>query len=343
MRSPVNNRWVGVGAVALATLAAVFGLVAAAEAGRDQGSRGKEKVVDESYSLKRAGTLEIDVEDMDIEVRTGGSSGGTLEVFVSGPDQDRARQYFEEIHFEAQASGNRLIIESHEPRGGVSFWRRYQHVHTWAIITVPEEFSANVSTEDGDIRLESLKGDVHIDTEDGNIKVSNVTGSAVHVETEDGDITAGEIKADDVTLATEDGDLRAERIEGRRVDIASDDGDIEIDWIDADEIVMKTSDGDIEVGASGKSLMGRCSDGDIHVDLHSEMKIDLSADDGDISLTIPKGIGADLDLKGGSVSVSGGIAIDGSVSKRTIKGSVNKGGPRLRVRTSDGRIMIRQV
>ena len=322
----------------------------------------KEKIFDEAFSLESGGELHIDVDDMDIHVKTGVNGESSVQVFVAGRDRDKAREYFEELRFDARLEDNKLVVESREPysRNG-GFWNRYGNVRAWAIVTVPTKIDARIETEDGDIRVDNLSGKAQVSTEDGDVDISDVRGPSVEIRTEDGDVTAGFLEADKITMTGEDGDLQIDRIEGKQIRISLSDGDIEVSQIEGDDITIRTkdgdvvvsridggetsvesSDGDIEIAASGSKLRAECSDGDIKVALSGEMEVDLSADDGDIELSIPKNTGAELDLRGGHVSVRSKIAIKGKVSKESIRGMINDGGPLIRVRTSDGSIVVRE-
>ncbi|MFQ5511155.1 MAG: hypothetical protein ACE5EO_04835 [Candidatus Krumholzibacteriia bacterium] len=70
----------------------------------------------EEFALSSGGELRVEVGDMDIHVRTGKPGKSSVEVFVSGADPERAREYFEELTFDARLEGNTLLVESREPR-----------------------------------------------------------------------------------------------------------------------------------------------------------------------------------------------------------------------------------
>lgn len=332
--------------LAVVTLSAVVVAAAFAAPGdrdTDRETRAKNKLFSEEFSFKAGGQLVVDVDDMDIRIETGSGTGGSVEVYGRGSNRERVQEYFEKLSFEARMDGNKLIIQSDQPHyEHHSFWRYVRGVHLLAVITVPERTDLDIDTEDGDVRLDKVSGRARIHTEDGDLELSEIRGPSIDVETEDGDVRAELLEGDEITLMTEDGDVQVGRIKGSRVRVTSSDGDIELRQIDADDVSIDADDGDIEITVAAKKLTAECSDGDLVVTLLKEMKVDLRTDDGDIEINIPKNIGADLDLRGGHVSVRSKIAIKGDISRRSIRGEINDGGPAIRAKSDDGTILVRE-
>jgi DUF4097 and DUF4098 domain-containing protein YvlB len=301
-----------------------------------------EKEIDREFSIGPGGTLEIDVDDMDIYIKESKNDRCRVEVFLAGPDRERALEYFEEkLRVAVRAEGNTLLLESNEAHFHTPWsWNRYNRVRVWAIVSVPRKFDANVYTEDGDLRINALDGVVKVRSEDGDLELRELRGPSVDVETCDGDIIAGTFDADEITVRTSDGDIVAKRFRGDRLALKSSDGDIRIKRADAGDIRIDTSDGDIEIGASGSDLSIDCSDGDMRVQLFSVMNVDLSAADGDITIRMPRSLDVDLNLRGEDVYISGRVSIEGRVSDRSVVGSLNNGGPLIRAKTSDGSIEL---
>ena len=303
----------------------------------------EKKMVDKEFSLTAGGVLRIDVDDMDIHVKNSDGKTSRVQVFVAGPDQERAVEFFEEhLNFELGENDNELTMTSEGPRyHSGSFWKKYRRVHIWAIVTVPSRFDADITTDDGDLRVDALEGRIKIRTEDGNIEARDLRGSSIDVKSSDGDVTTSSLEADEVIVDTSDGDIIGERFHAKHITVRTSDGDIMIERLEGGEISIRSQDGDIEVGVSGDELTASCSDGDMEVTLFDAMAVDLRARDGDIRLSIPQSLHVDLELKGDDVSVRGGTLTKGDVSSRGVVGSLNKGGPLVRAKSNDGTIALR--
>jgi hypothetical protein len=334
-------------AVPLALLIAAFS-VAAAVAGSDEPAFTQSKypaqnVVDQEFSLRDGGQLRIDVDDMDIFVKRTDGKKSRVQVFVAGPDPERALEYFEEhLNFELGESDNELTMTSDGPHSHwESFWRRYRRIHIWAIVSVPAKFNADIRTDDGDLRVDALEGRIALRTEDGDVETRDLRGPSIQIKSSDGDILATSLEADEIVIDTSDGDVAGKRFQAKRISLGSSDGDIAVERLDGLDISAQTSDGDIEIGASGKELRVSCSDGDMQITLFEAMAVDLKARDGDIRLDIPQSLHVDLELRGDDVSVRGGSLTRGDISRRGVLGSLNDGGPLVRARSGDGSIALR--
>lgn len=301
------------------------------------------QVVDETYALKDGGMLRIDVDDVDVYIREAEGKTSHVGVFVAGPDADRAVEFFEDqLDFAAEMNGNELTISSRGPEhGSASFWQAYRRVQVWMIVSIPSRCNGDITTNDGDLRIDHLDGEITIRTDDGDVDVRSLTGSMIDIRSEDGDISAGTLDATDVEINTSDGDVAAQRIKGTQVSVSSSDGDITVENIEGEDITMRTSDGDVEVKASGKDLKIDCRDGDMQVTLLDAMTVDLVARDGDIDIVVPQSLHLDLELRGDDVRVRGGNLTKGNITNRGVVGSLNDGGPLVRAKTNDGSIALR--
>ena len=303
-----------------------------------------ESMIDREF--KSADMLQIDTEDLDIYIKEGSNDRIHVEIFVAGPDRDRAVEYLEEhLRPEVEQDGKTVIIRTRELSydghwGWEDFWRQYRNVRAWAVITAPAATSADMDIEDGDLRIDHLERNVSVRAEDGDVEVGRIVADRIVIRTEDGDMKLEALEGGDVDLETEDGDIRCEALKGDRVDVSSEDGNIELGRVDAGQISLDTEDGDIELSAAGDELKASCQDGDMSVELLGPMAVALDSDDGDIDLTIPENLDADLDLQGDDVHVRGSIKVDGRVSSSHVKGTINGGGKPVRARSGDGDIRV---
>jgi FlaG/FlaF family flagellin (archaellin) len=303
-----------------------------------------QKVVDQEFSLKAGGQLRIDVDDIDVYVKKSDGAKSRVQVFVAGSNEEKALEYFEEHSgFELEEDNNELVMSSTGPSSfWGSSWHKHRNVRIWAVVSVPSRFDADISVEDGDLRVDDLDGDITIRSADGDIETRDLRGPSITIKTSDGDILAKSLEAkDEIVVSTSDGDIDGGRLYAKRVSVSTSDGDISIEHLEGDDIKLRSSDGDMEVGVAGGKLRADCSDGDIDIKLLDAVAIDLKSRDGDIDIVIPQALNLDINLEGDNVSVRGGNLTNGNVSRRGVEGSLNNGGPLVRAKSNDGRIVLK--
>ena len=90
----------------------------------------------------------------------------------------------------------------------------------------------------------------------------------------------------------------------------------------------------------------RTNDGRVDVEAQKGSKLapdwSLASGDGPISLRVPSDLAATLDLRTGDgrVDVRLPVTITGRVREREMQGTINGGGPLLRIRTGDGSVTL---
>ena len=207
------------------------------------------------------------------------------------------------VTVDARQTGNRVELEVHEP--------------SWTI-----SFSINHS-----VRIEVMmpaKADLDIHTGDGGVTLSPMAGT-IRVHTGDGSITASGLRGD-LALETSDGRVNATGLDGR-LRAHSGDGRLTVSGR-FDALELTSGDGSINARAEAGSTMGtdwtvRTSDGRIHLEVPRDLKADLDAHTGD------GGIRLDLPVQ-----------VTGRMTRSTVEGSINGGGPSITIRSGDGSISI---
>ena len=152
------------------------------------------------------------------------------------------------------------------------------------------------------------EGKVNLRTGDGKIEVAGFKGE---MELHSGDGSE--------TLESVDGKLRA----------STSDGHIRANGR-FDEVDVKTGDGGVEVRATaGSSLATGWR---------------LETGDGSVTLEIPEGFAADVDLHTGDGHIDLGMPIttEGKIRQNEIRGKLNGGGNLMTIRTGDGSIHLRK-
>jgi DUF4097 and DUF4098 domain-containing protein YvlB len=330
------------GFVLLATHATGVGValdkVRAAAFGHAPQDHQQQVMLEQTFPVGAGGTLVIDVRDADVRVTTAAGGQSSVTVLAEARDQDWARQVFERMRFEVGVSGTTLTVRAHDPDIRSEEWREHRGVSMTVRVAIPNRFDVRITTADGDVEVGDIEGAVQLRTSDGDVQLGNVTGSA-SVTTSDGDVTAGDITGG-VEFRTSDGDVHVGVVSGPAIVLQSSDGDIDAGTLAAEKITVRTQDGDIVLASVAGELDAAVGDGDVTVRFAKAAPASITAGDGDIAVSADGAFGFDLDLSGGDVSVPRGMVVQGAVSSRGARGTVNGGGPLIRVRSGDGSVVV---
>jgi DUF4097 and DUF4098 domain-containing protein YvlB len=301
-----------------------------------------ELMIDEAFQLRPDARLHVEVSDVHVELRHGDDGVAWVKVYASARDQDRAREYFDDLHMKVEKDDNTVKVQTARSMFRMSRpWNWSSRVRVYAIISVPRGTDMRVRTDDGDIRAERLVGELDARTSDGDIQFGDLEGPSVRIRTSDGDIVVEDINAEKVELRSSDGDVRAGKVDGDELTFSTSDGDIVAASASGGEVYMSSSDGDITVDrVEGDKMRARTSDGDIEVTLAGALELDLRSSDGDIRIGAPRGLDADIYLSGERVRLGGGIDIDGEISRTRARGKIGRGGVEVSARASDGTVSL---
>lgn len=207
-----------------------------------------------------------------------------------------------------EATDRRVAVEARRPPHFFSFSIGLDQRSTRIDVRVPRTSDLDILTGDGAVTIRPTRGNIRVRTDDGAIVVAGATGT-LSVHTADGAIRATDVEGT-LEAGTADGSIR---ISGRfsGLDLESGDGGIT---------------------AEAEPLDGR-----------EEWRI--VSGDGSVVLQLPEGFQADLDAETGDghISVDFPIEVSGTFRHTLIRGTMNGGGPPLKVRTGDGSIRIRRL
>ena len=230
-----------------------------------------------------------------------------VEIEKRGP----TREAVEGLRIESTQRGNRIDLEVREPRReglqGLGF-----HVSTSAklIVSAPRRTNVVARTGDGSIGIERLNGRLELRTGDGSIRASDISGEMI--------------------LDTGDGSITIDGADGR-LSLSTGDGGVSVTG-GLSAVRMHTGDG---------SIVYRAEPG---VAMSDDWEI--STGDGSVSLFLPAKFGAELDAHTGDGAIRSELQLTrGGVNRedrRTIRGTLGEGGKRLRVRTGDGAITLKE-
>ncbi len=280
--------------------------------------------VEKTFAVSPGGTLRVQTMGGDVRVATADAAEVKVtarQTFRTNSEEE-ADKILAEMTFRIEQEGNTVVAEAKSDRKGG--WGRNPASVDFTV-TVPRQFNVELTTSGGDIQVGDLTGTVKARTSGGDLTFARIAGD-LDGRTSGGDITLAEGTAR-ANLDTSGGDIIVTRAGG--------------------PTKVSTSGGDIRLDAVTELLGASTSGGTITARLLEAPRkdLDLSTSGGDIRLTVPKAAAFVLDAgtSGGNVDAAGlTITIEkGSPGKSRLAGSVNGGGPRLRLRTSGGDIRVR--
>ncbi len=263
-----------------------------------------ELALERDFPARAGGILSVNVPDGDVEVLPGAGGGVAVKVYVWSRDRTWGRSVFERMRFVARETRDGVQVTADDPHIRDEEWRRHHGFSVRISIEVPPTFNTEILTRDGDIRLGDLQGQMEIRSHDGDIVMGRITGPSISIRTADGDISARALSAETIEL--------------------------------------ETSDGDVDVREASGTLRVSTGDGDIRISLTNPKEVWLRTRDGDISIYADRTLQADLDLFGEDLRLESAFRVQVSrISDRSVRGSINGGGPLLEARTVDGTIALR--
>jgi DUF4097 and DUF4098 domain-containing protein YvlB len=286
------------------------------------------RTVDKTFTVQPGGNLKAVTQGGDITIQTADTPEVRIHVkqVIRASSEKEADEILEKLSLTMEQTGNDVTAEAkYESRPMGFHFGSWPPVSVSFEVTVPRNFNLNLNTSGGDITAASVQGNVRARTSGGNLKFDRVDGE-IDAHTSGGDIVLKESTAR-AKLGTSGGNIEVDRAGG--------------------PTEVSTSGGDITINAVAQLISATTSGGNVRATLTEPLKQDavLSTSGGDVRVRIVKGAGFELDAStsGGAVQAEGlTITIaKGGVGKSRLVGSVNGGGPRLKLRSSGGDIAVR--
>jgi len=208
------------------------------------------------------------------------------------------------VEVDGAQGGDEVHVQARAPRWEFSFSPRHRslRIEVWT----PEASDLDLKTGDGDVTVPAMRGRVAVRTGDGSITVDGAHG--------------------ELRLSTGDG-----RIVGRALD-----GTLE----------AHSGDGSVNVDGRFDALTLGSGDGSITAEVMPGSRLTAGASattgDGRLTLRLPADLKAELDAHtgDGAIDVDLPMTVAGRVNRNHVHGSLNGGGPLVRLSSGDGSIRI---
>jgi hypothetical protein len=189
-------------------------------------------------------------------------------------------------------------------------------------ITTPSGTTLKAETGSGDLEIGGIEGTVTAETGSGEMKVDNI-GANARLETGSGSIHAINVHGA-ATLQTGSGNLH-------------------LDLSGAGDVKAQTGSGSIRIGGVSGGLHAEAGSGNIEVAGNPTDEWRLESGSGSVAISVGGTAKFSLNAEtgSGSVHVDQPLLSQGTLDRQHVVGTVNGGGPTIRVTTGSGNIEIR--
>jgi len=272
---------------------------------------GAEANFTKTFSVTPGGKLTLKVDRGDVQVRGGTENTVVVRVTreVTRANASTAAQLIQEHRIAIEQNGSDISVTAHTPamlKGG-SLWGilTRPNLEVTYEITVPEQFLGDLETSGGNVDVSDLRGRLRIETMGGNLDIANINGD-VNGKTMGGNIHAAQC-AGKLQIETMGGNLRIEQF-------------------------------------SGPSVHGSTSGGNVTAEFASAPTADceLHTSGGSVKAALPPSAHITLDAETAGGSVRSDLPVQGTHHDSQLYGTVNGGGPTVKLRTLGGDIKITQ-
>jgi DUF4097 and DUF4098 domain-containing protein YvlB len=267
-----------------------------------------------SFDVAAGGTLRVDTEVGSIDVRTGGGDQVSIRVERDGRDGELL-----EVQFEQRGNDVEVVAKWPEDKSN-----RNRRAKVKFRIEVPRRFDLELETSGGSLSVGDLDGTLSAATAGGSLDFGNILGE-VDAHTSGGSIELAGGGAN-VRLNTSGGSIRVGEVAG--------------------DLSARTSGGSIRIDGVNGMVDASTSGGSVEARLMSQPTRDcsLSTSGGTVTLYLDPALALDIDAHASAGKVRSDIPVGGKTEdRRRLRGSINGGGPTVRLHSSGGGVRIRTL
>jgi len=271
-----------------------------------------EKKFEKTIDFKKSGTIYLKSIVGDIEVKSWENEKVEVKALIQVKSEEESQKLLDEIKILINTTDDRVEIEVDYPEKeeNRSFWdllfggKKHEfRISFW--LTVPKISNLDMNTTNGEINIYDIEGKVFSKSTNGSIQLENISGNT--------------------ELRTTNGSVNTKNVIG--------------------DIDVKTTNGKIVISNIEGNVVARTTNGEILVDILKSIKekiMNFRTTNGSVTLNLVKDINADLDAKltNGKIYTDFPILVKGEISKNSVSGKINNGGPLIYIRTTNGEIKI---
>jgi DUF4097 and DUF4098 domain-containing protein YvlB len=216
----------------------------------------------------------------------------------------------------------------------------YDNVSISYRIVVPAETALVSKSGSGSQTLGDLKGPVEAASGSGSLTLGRI-GADVQARAGSGSIRIDGVGGN-LQVKTGSGSIDATAVQGA-ITASAGSGRIELEQTGEGDVTINSGSGGVRVRGVRGGLSVSTSSGSIRAQGEILRDWSLEASSGGIEVELPPAASFDLDAhtSSGSIDSERPVSVSGRISRRSLRGAVGTGGPRLQLETSSGTIVIR--
>jgi Toastrack DUF4097 len=321
-----------------------------------------EDQVRRSIPVNSSGRLVLAADWGAIRVQPGATRFAEIEVYFRGTPRSRAEfdRMLRDFSLDVSQVGSDIRVNGRFKDGwkpslfGGLFWGWFDHgpcrdgrclEYTWLRqleyrVSVPREFSVDLSTSGGSVSVGDLKGEAVARTSGGSLNFGRIEGP-VRGNTSGGSISLVGSRGK-AFLRTSGGGIHIEDVAGE-VDAETSGGSVQVNRASG-RVSAHTSGGSITIRETTGAVDASTSGGSVNASLMAQpnQASRLSTSGGSINVELASSVHVDVDASTSGGSVSSDFAVPLSENRQSLRGAINGGGPLLQLRTSGGGIHIQK-
>jgi hypothetical protein len=289
--------------------------------------------LDQRVPARPGGLLQVDVdlgpetrfERVALEVRSHDADEVWAVADVSGPGASSVT-----FRLEHDDLGVRLYSRA----GGLLSWL-FGGPSVQLRVFVPRDFSVDLRSASGPIRVEDITGTTRARTTNGGLEVRGVE-CPVRLRTSGGDVVVTEAKGD-VEVRAQSGSLELGWIEGS-VDART--GQATSSRHLDGRVDLRADQGELQLRDVRGQVSAKTESGAVYASFLADPSGVLETQRGSVEVSLPSHAKLALDARSarGRVEVGDGLAIDGAHTDDRVVGALNGGGETLRIYTARGAV-----
>lgn len=266
-------------------------------------------VVREKFAVEPGGTVHFDLDHGNIEVEV--VREDVVSIALERTARDGNREPFEELleqHvYSFDQSGNNVTVHSRfEGQGRGSRWRRRGGLRVHLEVQVPEAYNVSFENGAGNVNIAKLSGNVSGSTGAGNVVIEKLKGE---------------------------------------VEISSGAGNLDISG-EIRSASIRTGAGNIDLSGRLGALDVASGAGNIYAEITRQPREDSEIRTGAGNVTVALADDLDLEVVGtaslGSADCEFPLEITGKLLKKSFSGTINAGGPHLKMHAGVGNVTLKR-